>query len=141
MGRTVKGRVVVISPSKSDLLLYGDILERDGFEIVKIGDVTHAAALLSERQDTLVLITFEGWVNEALALIHQQCGSNRNVRFIGIASAPEIARLAQAAGCIECIQIPAPIMAVIRTIQRHAIPLPTGHASLSPQISPVADAG
>lgn len=131
MGRSVNGTVFIISPSRSDLLLYGDLLELDGLATVKICDVATAPACLEGCDNSLVLLSFEGWTNEALHLIRSCLRRKLQLKFIGFTSATEIVRLAMTAGCAECIQIPAPIEAVMAAVHRHLDVL-LHHESSSP---------
>ncbi|MFD2263524.1 hypothetical protein ACFSM5_11540 [Lacibacterium aquatile] len=132
MNRATKRRVFVLSPRRADLVLYGDLLERDGFTAVKISSLAEAnTEFAAADRGLLVLLALEGWQDSVLPLVEQFTRKKYDLRFLGFATSPESARHAIAAGCAECVQVPLSVDAIMKMVHRHLTPV-AYHGSASP---------
>lgn len=132
MNRATERRVFVLSPRRADLVLYGDLLERDGLTAVKISSLTEAdAELTATGHGLLVVLALEGWQDNVLRLVETFSRPQHAVRFLGFATSPETAQAALTAGCTDCLQVPLSVDAIMQAVHRQLAPA-IHHGSASP---------
>lgn len=124
MNRATKRRVFVLSPRRADLVLYGDLLERDGCQPVQLSNVIDAATELTTADEGhLVLLSLEGWQDDrALELIATFSHRKPPARFLGFATSPETAQSAIKAGCCECLLVPVSVDTIMQAVHRQLTP-------------------
>lgn len=124
-------RVLVAMRHNSERLLYGDMLERDGFVIARAGSIAEARAHLeSGHPDILVLglDDFNGEGRDLVAWIRSEWG--RDIRIVGISASPEGVRAGLADGCDQCLQMPMPMSEVVAAVRTPSLSLVHRDAAL-----------
>jgi DNA-binding NtrC family response regulator len=133
MNRATKRRVFVLSPRRADLVLYGDLLERDGCQPVHLTSVMDAAAeLTAAGPGHLVLLALEGWQDSGfLDLVRIFSAQKQGIYFLGFATSTETAQSALDAGCGECLLVPVSVDTIMQAVHRQLAPS-VHHGSASP---------
>src|SRR5258707_1269863 len=107
-------RVVLVMGGSAERLLFGDVLDHDGFETTRLGSLIEARAQLAAADPGLLLIQLEDRVGAALAFIRwvKPRQAVRRPSVLGITASAEVALGAAAAGADACLQVPVPMAEV-----------------------------
>jgi DNA-binding response OmpR family regulator len=111
-------KVVLVMGGSAERLLFGDVLDHDGFQTTRLDSLSDARARMADTDPGLLLIQLDDQVGAALAFIRwvksRQAAKRPSV--LGITASAEVARGAAAAGADACLQVPVPMAEVLQTV-------------------------
>ena len=114
--------VVLVMRQSAERLMYGDMLDRDGFQTTRLASAAQAREAIDRTLPDVLMVGLEEAPDEAIALIRWAKGlGGGRLKVIGIATSPLAARMAQLAGCDDCLEVPAPLGEVVSAVQRWAM--------------------
>lgn len=111
--------VLVVMRQQAERLMYGDVLDHDGFQTTRatLGDARqqfHASrpsvVMVGLDDDRDAMLEFVRWAKEQAS----PC------RVIGVTAYPDRLSNGRTAGCDTCLQVPVPLAEVISTVARCA---------------------
>jgi DNA-binding NtrC family response regulator len=113
--------VVLVMRRNAERLMYGDMLDRDGFETVRLASASQAREAIDRDQPSVLMVGLDDAHEEALALVRwAKARADCVIKVIGITTSPIAARSAALAGCDDCLEVPAPMGQVVSAVHRLA---------------------
>jgi DNA-binding NtrC family response regulator len=111
--------VVLVMRHSAERLMYGDMLDRDGFQTTRLESPSQAREAIDRTPPDVLMVGLDEGHEEALALVRwAKAQRGQSLKIIGITTSPLAARTAQLAGCDDCLEVPAPIGEVVSAVQR-----------------------
>lgn len=104
----------------AERLMYGDMLDHDGFQTTR-ASLHDARRQFRASTPSVVMVGLDDGGDEALDFVRwakEQSGQRCQV--IGVTAYPESLSNGRVAGCDACLQVPAPISQVVSTVTRCA---------------------
>jgi CheY-like chemotaxis protein len=112
--------VLVVMRQQAERLMYGDVLDHDGFQTTRatLGEARErfeasrpAVVMVGLDDDRDAMLEFVRWTKQQTG---PQC------RVIGVTAYPDSLSNGRTAGCDTCLQVPVPLAEVISTVTRCA---------------------
>jgi CheY-like chemotaxis protein len=112
--------VLVVMRQQAERLMYGDVLDHDGFQTTRatLGDAREqfeasrpAVIMVGLDDDRDAMLEFVRWAKEQ---------PEARCRVIGVTAYPDSLSSGRTAGCDTCLQVPVPLAEVISTVARCA---------------------
>jgi DNA-binding response OmpR family regulator len=106
---------LVIMRHAADRLLYGDVLERDGFQTARTAAIDEARKLALATRPSLLLIGLDDLASDELEFV-RWAKQGMGARVLGITASPHGLGIGAMAGCDDCVLIPismAEIMSIV----------------------------
>src|SRR5579864_4814717 len=111
--------VVLVMRHNAERLMYGDMLDRDGFLTTRLSTASQAREAIGRDRPDVLMVGLDEAHEEAIALVRwAKSLRGASLKVIGIATSPIAARNGQLAGCDNCLEVPAPIGEVVSAVQR-----------------------
>jgi DNA-binding NtrC family response regulator len=115
----MRNSVVLVMRHSAERLMYGDMLDRDGFQTTRLSTPSQARAAIDGTLPDVLMVGLDDAHEEAIALVRwAKALRGQTLKVIAITTSPIVARSAQLAGCDDCIEVPAPIGEVVSAVQR-----------------------
>lgn len=113
--------VLLVMPHPADRLLYGDLMQHDGFATFRAGTQRDARRILSSEPIDVVLITFDAHAEDPFAFVQglRRADGGRYL-IVGLAASPELADAARAHGADICFELPVGLVDMVSAV-RHLI--------------------
>jgi DNA-binding NtrC family response regulator len=102
----------------TERLMYGDMLDRDGFCTLRLSSASQAREAIGRDQPSVLMVGLDDLHDEALDLVRWAKAQRQDIKVIGITTSPLAARSATQAGCDDCLEVPVPIGEVVSTVHR-----------------------
>ena len=110
--------VLLMMPQYADRLLFGDVLEHDGFATTRTESPPAAREEVERSEPEIVMIALDEDFDQAISLIDWLRGRGpANCRIVGVTANPMAARKARQRGADRCLQLPLPMRQVVTTLQ------------------------
>ena len=117
----MRNSVLLVMRQSAERLMYGDMLERDGFQTIRLATPGQAREAIDRDLPLVLMVGLDDAHEEAIALVRwAKAEHGQNLRVIGVTTSPIAARSAQRAGCDDCLEVPAPMRDVVSAVQRSA---------------------
>jgi DNA-binding NtrC family response regulator len=114
----MRNSVVLVMRRSAERLMYGDMLDRDGFRTVRLASASQAREAIDRDLPDVLMVGLDDAHEEAIALVRWAKATQRAIKVIGITTSPIAARSAALAGCDDCLEVPAPIGLVVSAVHR-----------------------
>ena len=116
----MRRRVLVVMPQQAERLMYGDVLDHDGYYTIRasLGD---ARAQFSAAAPAVVMIGLDEGGDEIVDFVRwAKHESGQRCQVIGVTAYPERLVNGRGAACDVCLQVPVPLAQIISTVARCA---------------------
>lgn len=118
----MRNSVVLVMTRNAERLMYGDMLDRDGFRTLRLSSASQAREAIDRDLPDVLMVGLDDAHDEALALVRwAKARDGATIKVIGITTSPLAARSATLAGCDDCLEVPAPIGQVVSAVHRWAV--------------------
>jgi len=109
---------MLVMRQHAERLLYGDMLDRDGFETRRCGSLSVARAELTGGSPQIIMVELDDGFAEALDFIRWVKATNPGAAVIAISAFPEADDSARQAGADHCIQLPVPMHQMVQAVNQ-----------------------
>jgi DNA-binding NtrC family response regulator len=115
----MQNSVVLVMRRNAERLMYGDMLDRDGFQTLRVASASQAKEAIDRDLPAVLMVGLDDYHEEALALVRwAKAKVGQAIKVIGITTSPIAARSATLAGCDDCLEVPAPMGQVVSAVHR-----------------------
>jgi DNA-binding NtrC family response regulator len=109
--------VLLVMRQHAERLLYGDVLDHDGFHTTRAG-LHDARQQFRASTPSVVMVGLDDGGAEALDFVRWAKLQSGDCRVIGVTAYPESLRYGHVAGCDACLQVPVSISQVVSMVTR-----------------------
>lgn len=102
----------------SERLLYGDVLERDGFATTRVATIDDARAAASKALPEILLLGLDDLAQDEFEFVRWVKQVACPVRILGVTASPHGLGIGAMAGCDDCVQIPVSMAQIMSIIHR-----------------------
>jgi len=120
----MRERVLVVMPQQAERLMYGDMLDHDGYQTTR-ASLREARQQFQASAPAVIMVGLDedgDAIAEFVRWAKQESG--QRCRVIGVTAYPEQLVNGRGAACDVCLQVPVPLAIVVSTVARCAAEAP-----------------
>ena len=115
----MRRRVLVVMPQQAERLMYGDMLDHDGYLTTR-ASLGEARQQFSAAAPAVVMVGLDDGDDDILEFVRWAKQQPGQCQVIGVTAYPERLVNGKGAACDVCLQVPVPLAQIVSTVARCA---------------------